>query len=116
MFDGRLCQQMHSSLLSSSGLPLSSELTVTCGCAGAQVTDPRGASGGKWDCFASYRLALVHPTNDAKTIARDSWHRFSGAAMSRRPSPCCTLVNHVLPTSNVLTSYGNLLTPLALEE
>ena len=45
------------------------------------MTDPRGASSGKWDCFASYRLALVHPTNEAKTIARDSWHRFSGAAL-----------------------------------
>lgn len=47
-----------------------------------QVTDPRGASNGKWDCFASYRLALVHPSSEAKTIARDSWHRFSGKKKS----------------------------------
>ena len=57
----------------------------------AQVTDPRGASGGKWDCFASYRLALVHPTNEAKTIARDSWHRFSGAVMGN------SMQNHIAP-------------------
>lgn len=47
------------------------------------MTDPRGASSnGKWDCFASYRLALVHPASEAKTIARDSWHRFSGKKKS----------------------------------
>ena len=50
-------------------------------CFYAQVTDPRGASSGKWDCFASYRLALVHPTLEAKTISRDSWHRFSGVPL-----------------------------------
>ena len=54
-----------------------------------QVTDPRGASSGKWDCFASYRLALVHPSNEAKTIARDSWHRFSGAPSPHSPSRSC---------------------------
>lgn len=50
--------------------------------AALQVTDPRGASNGKWDCFASYRLALVHPSSESKTIARDSWHRFSGKKKS----------------------------------
>jgi hypothetical protein len=50
--------------------------------AALQVTDPRGASNGKWDCFASYRLALVHPSSEPKTIARDSWHRFSGKKKS----------------------------------
>ncbi len=75
----RLRQQMVLGLRHSGGQPTSLVHTATVGSMCAQVTDPRGASGGKWDCFASYRLALVHPTNDAKTIARDSWHRFSGA-------------------------------------
>ena len=39
-----------------------------------QVTDPKAS---RWDCFASYRLAVVHQGEEAKSIARDSWHRFS---------------------------------------
>ena len=39
-----------------------------------QVTDPKNASG-KWDCFASYRLCVANQADDAKSIARDSWHR-----------------------------------------
>ena len=39
-----------------------------------QVTDPKAS---RWDCFASYRLAVVHQADEAKSIARDSWHRFS---------------------------------------
>ena len=39
-----------------------------------QVTDPKAS---RWDCFASYRLAVVHQGDEAKSIARDSWHRFS---------------------------------------
>lgn len=42
-----------------------------------QIVDPRGTSSSKWDCFASYRLAIVNVTDDSKTIHRDSWHRFS---------------------------------------
>ncbi|OEL27172.1 hypothetical protein BAE44_0011808 [Dichanthelium oligosanthes] len=36
----------------------------------------------KWDCFLSYRLSVVHPTNPAKSLARDSWHRFSSKKRS----------------------------------
>lgn len=39
-----------------------------------QVTDPKSS---RWDCFASYRLAVVHQAEEAKSIARESWHRFS---------------------------------------
>ncbi|CAM8949502.1 unnamed protein product [Rhodiola kirilowii] len=42
-----------------------------------QILDPRGTSSSKWDCFASYRLAIVNVNDETKTIHRDSWHRFS---------------------------------------
>ncbi|XP_076907715.1 uncharacterized protein LOC143564271 [Bidens hawaiensis] len=42
-----------------------------------QIMDPRGTSSSKWDCFASYRLTVVNPLDDSKSIHRDSWHRFS---------------------------------------
>eukprot|EP00976_Prorocentrum_cordatum_P080227 1183895-Prorocentrum_minimum.AAC.4 len=45
-----------------------------------QVTDPCASA--KWDCFASYRLSVVNQRDDSKSIARDSWHRFSGKKKS----------------------------------
>ncbi|CAL4968263.1 unnamed protein product [Urochloa decumbens] len=36
----------------------------------------------KWDCFLSYRLSVVHPTDPAKSMGRDSWHRFSSKKRS----------------------------------
>lgn len=42
-----------------------------------QIMDPRGTSSSKWDCFASYRLAVVNHADDSKSVHRDSWHRFS---------------------------------------
>lgn len=58
-----------------------------------QIMDPRGTSSSKWDCFASYRLAVVNPTDDSKSIHRDSWHRFSSKKKSHgwcdfTPSTC----------------------------
>lgn len=47
-----------------------------------QVTDPRGSSSSKWDCFASYRLCVVNQRDETKSIQRDSWHRFSGKKKS----------------------------------
>ncbi|WOK94203.1 hypothetical protein Cni_G02905 [Canna indica] len=51
-----------------------------------QIVDPRGggssSSGNKWDCFASYRLAISNHLDDAKSVARDSWHRFSSKKKS----------------------------------
>ena len=47
-----------------------------------QVSDPK-APAGKWDCFASYRLGVRHAQEPAtRTVARDSWHRFSGKKRS----------------------------------
>ncbi|KAL6633987.1 hypothetical protein ACP70R_026658 [Stipagrostis hirtigluma subsp. patula] len=36
----------------------------------------------KWDCFLSYRLSVVHPFDPAKSLGRDSWHRFSSKKRS----------------------------------
>ncbi|CAM6084873.1 unnamed protein product [Calypogeia fissa] len=47
-----------------------------------QVTDPRGSSSSKWDCFASYRLCVVNQRDEGKSIQRDSWHRFSSKKKS----------------------------------
>ncbi|KAJ4958148.1 hypothetical protein NE237_025259 [Protea cynaroides] len=47
-----------------------------------QIMDPRGSSSSKWDCFASYRLSIVNHLDDAKSIQRDSWHRFSSKKKS----------------------------------
>lgn len=47
-----------------------------------QIMDPRGTSSSKWDCFASYRLAIVNTNDDLKSIHRDSWHRFSSKKKS----------------------------------
>jgi|APGre2960657444_1045066.scaffolds.fasta_scaffold01760_6 hypothetical protein len=47
-----------------------------------QVSDSRQPSG-KWECFASYRLSVLHARDAAaKSVARDSWHRFSGKKRS----------------------------------
>ncbi|KAE8678685.1 hypothetical protein F3Y22_tig00111402pilonHSYRG00101 [Hibiscus syriacus] len=40
-----------------------------------QIMDPTSTSSSKWDCFVSYRLAIVNLTDESKTIHRDSWHR-----------------------------------------
>ncbi|XP_042484994.1 MATH domain and coiled-coil domain-containing protein At3g58200-like [Macadamia integrifolia] len=47
-----------------------------------QVMDPRGSSSSKWDCFASYRLSIINHLDEAKSIQRDSWHRFSSKKKS----------------------------------
>ncbi|XP_059658166.1 uncharacterized protein LOC132304488 isoform X2 [Cornus florida] len=47
-----------------------------------QIMDPRGTSSSKWDCFSSYRLAVVNSFDDSKSIHRDSWHRFSSKKKS----------------------------------
>ncbi|CAI9092678.1 OLC1v1027990C1 [Oldenlandia corymbosa var. corymbosa] len=47
-----------------------------------QIMDPRNTTSSKWDCFASYRLSIQHPTDPSKSIHRDSWHRFSSKKKS----------------------------------
>ncbi|XP_027080715.1 uncharacterized protein [Coffea arabica] len=47
-----------------------------------QIMDPRNTTSSKWDCFASYRLSVDHPSDPTKSIHRDSWHRFSSKKKS----------------------------------
>ncbi|KAK1269842.1 hypothetical protein QJS04_geneDACA006424 [Acorus gramineus] len=51
-----------------------------------QVVDPRrgpvSSASNRWDCFASYRLSVVHLTEDSRSVHRDSWHRFSSKKKS----------------------------------
>ncbi|CAI9772917.1 unnamed protein product [Fraxinus pennsylvanica] len=47
-----------------------------------QIMDPRNTASSKWDCFASYRLAIDNPSDPSKSVHRDSWHRFSSKKKS----------------------------------
>ncbi|KAL5729639.1 hypothetical protein ACHQM5_002563 [Ranunculus cassubicifolius] len=76
-----------------------------------QIVDPRGAasSSSKWDCFASYRLSIINYLDDSKSIARDSWHRFSGKKKSHGWcdfTPCSTILD---PKSGFLLSNDSIL-------
>ncbi|KAL0311759.1 UNVERIFIED_CONTAM: hypothetical protein Sradi_5575200 [Sesamum radiatum] len=44
--------------------------------------DPRNTASSKWDCFASYRLAIDNLLDSSKSVHRDSWHRFSSKKKS----------------------------------
>ncbi|KAG6485229.1 uncharacterized protein LOC122012707 isoform X1 [Zingiber officinale] len=73
-----------------------------------QIVDPRGggssSSGNKWDCFASYRLAVYNHLDDSKSVARDSWHRFSS---KKKSHGWCDFA----PFSGVLDSRSGFLLP-----
>ncbi|KAL3838582.1 hypothetical protein ACJIZ3_023173 [Penstemon smallii] len=47
-----------------------------------QIIDPRNTASSKWDCFASYRLAIDNLSDSSKSVHRDSWHRFSSKKKS----------------------------------
>ncbi|GFQ00460.1 ubiquitin carboxyl-terminal hydrolase 13 [Phtheirospermum japonicum] len=47
-----------------------------------QIMDPRNTASSKWDCFASYRLAIDNLSDPSKSVHRDSWHRFSSKKKS----------------------------------
>ncbi|KAL3650691.1 hypothetical protein CASFOL_007094 [Castilleja foliolosa] len=47
-----------------------------------QIMDPRNTASSKWDCFASYRLAIDNFSDPSKSVHRDSWHRFSSKKKS----------------------------------
>ena len=63
-----------------------------------QVTDPKNAQ--KWDCFAAHRLSIRHSSDSTKSLARDSWHRFSAKKKSHGwcVHPCCSY-HHALFTA-----------------
>jgi hypothetical protein len=45
-------------------------------------THTTAARRGNWECFVSYKLSVVHPTDPSKCVTRDSWHRFSARKKS----------------------------------
>ncbi|XP_072971433.1 uncharacterized protein [Typha angustifolia] len=51
-----------------------------------QIVDPKSgsssSSSSRWDRFASYRLAVSNHLDDSKSVARESWHRFSSKKKS----------------------------------
>ncbi|KAK1300757.1 hypothetical protein QJS10_CPB13g00338 [Acorus calamus] len=68
-----------------------------------QVVDPRrgtaSSASNRWDCFASYRLSVLHPSDESKSVHRDSWHRFSSKKKSHGWcdfTPSSTLLDHKL--------------------
>ncbi|KAJ6834290.1 uncharacterized protein M6B38_335460 [Iris pallida] len=72
-----------------------------------QIVDPRGpssSSSSRWDCFASYRLSVLHPSDDSKSLSRDSWHRFSS---KKKSHGWCDFV----PSSTVLDPRSGFLSP-----
>ncbi|XP_042453940.1 uncharacterized protein LOC122038319 [Zingiber officinale] len=85
-----------------------------------QIVDPRGggssSSGNKWDCFASYRLAVCNHLDDSKSVSRDSWHRFSSKKKSHGWcdfAPCSGVLDlrsgFLLPSSDSLVVTADIL-------
>jgi hypothetical protein len=68
-----------------------------------QISDPSSGSS-RWDCFASYRLAVRHGADDARSVRRDSWHRFSA---KKRSHGWCDFA----ALSQVLDPRGGFLKP-----
>ncbi|XP_060208881.1 uncharacterized protein LOC132636176 [Lycium barbarum] len=81
-----------------------------------QIMDPRNTTSSKWDCFASYRLAVELPTDTSKSIHRDSWHRFSSKKKSHgwcdfTPSNLGFLLNNndcILITADILILHESV--------
>lgn len=67
-----------------------------------QIMDPRGTSSSKWDCFASYCLAIVNVADDSKTIYLNSWHCFSS---KKKSNGWCNFT----PSSTVFNSKSGFL-------
>ncbi|XAR70989.1 Ubiquitinyl hydrolase 1 [Bertholletia excelsa] len=74
-----------------------------------QIMDPRGTSSSKWDCFASYRLVVVNPLDESKSIHRDSWHRFSSKKKSHGWCDFTPSASIVDPKSGFLFNNDSLL-------
>ncbi|PSS17762.1 Ubiquitin carboxyl-terminal hydrolase [Actinidia chinensis var. chinensis] len=74
-----------------------------------QIMDPRGTSSSKWDCFASYRLAVVNPIDNSKSIHRDSWHRFSSKKKSHGWCDFTPSASIIDPKSGFLLNNDSIL-------
>lgn len=52
-----------------------------------QLQDPNSAGSNKWDCFASYKLAVVNNLSRDLDLSRESWHRFSSRPARQQSRP-----------------------------
>ncbi|KAI8024911.1 Ubiquitin carboxyl-terminal hydrolase 13 [Camellia lanceoleosa] len=71
--------------------------------------DPRGTSSSKWDCFASYHLAVVNPLDKSKSIHRDSWHCFSSKKKSHGWCDFTPSASFLDPKSSFLLNNDSIL-------
>ena len=55
-----------------------------------QLQDPNLISNHRWDCFASYTLAVLNSTDRGADLSRESWHRFSSRP-ARQQTRCVNL-------------------------
>ena len=72
-----------------------------------QISDP-GSSSSKWDCFASYQLAVRNLADDLKSVRRDSWHRFSAKKRSHGWCDFAALSNLLDPKQGFLGPNGTI--------
>ena len=52
-----------------------------------QLQDPNLISNHRWDCFASYTLAVLNPADRGADLSRESWHRFSSRPSRQQTRP-----------------------------
>ena len=78
------------SSISTTNKPTKKTLT---NCIYPQIMDLCSTSSSKWNCFASYRLAI----DDCKTIHRDSFHRDSWHRSSTKKKSHGGAISHLLP-------------------
>ncbi|KAL8496954.1 hypothetical protein ACS0TY_020584 [Phlomoides rotata] len=62
-----------------------------------QIMDPRNTASSRWDCFASYRLAIDNLLDPSKSVHRDSWHRFSSKKKSHGWCDFASLISLIDP-------------------
>lgn len=52
-----------------------------------QLQDPNLISNHRWDCFASYTLAVLNCADRGSDLSRESWHRFSSRPSRQQTRP-----------------------------
>ena len=52
-----------------------------------QLQDPNLISNHRWDCFASYTLAVLNSADRGADLSRESWHRFSSRPARQQTRP-----------------------------
>ncbi len=52
-----------------------------------QLQDPNLISNHRWDCFASYTLAVLNSADGGADLSRESWHRFSSRPARQQTRP-----------------------------